>query len=168
MPRTARIFIENACYHILARGNQKQKVFLEVRDFHIYLRLMHKYKLKYGCRIYAYCLMPNHIHMVMESPFGFKAMSAFMHGINHTYAMIFNSKYGRTGHLWQDRYKNMVVLKDEYLINLINYVEFNPVRSGLVSYPADFTWSSYKGRVMGENNLIIDDIRLIEAGQIQS
>lgn len=158
MARSARIFIENACHHIVVRSIQKDVVFKDDEDFNAYLRLIHKYKVKFGCRIYSYCLMDNHVHLVLESPLGIKAMSSFMHGLNQSYAMRFNNKYGRVGHLWQNRYKNFIVVKDDYLINLISYIEFNPVRAGIVLKPEEYTWSSYKARALGENNIILDEI----------
>jgi len=159
MPRASRVFVENACYHIITRGNQKQAVFCDEEDFSHYLKLIHKYKLKWGCLIYGYCLMNNHIHLVLESPFGLKAMSSFMHGLNQSYAMRFNSRYKRVGHLWQNRYKSYIVLKDNYLLNLISYVEFNPIRANLVKQPEDYAWSSYRWRVLGEENILLDKLQ---------
>ena len=69
MPRTARVFIENACYHIISRGNQQQAVFKEAADYEYYLRLIHKYKLEYGCLVYGYCLMNNHVHLMLSVPY---------------------------------------------------------------------------------------------------
>ena len=158
MPRTARVFIDNACYHIVSRGNQQQEVFYDEQDYDCCLRLVHKYKIKYGCLIYGYCLMNNHVHLILESPLGLKAMSSFMHGLNQSYAMKFNNKYQKVGHLWQNRYKNFIVLKDRYLINLISYVEFNPVRAGVVSSPEDYLWSSYRARVLGQKDIILDSL----------
>lgn len=158
MPRTARIFVENACNHIIGRGVQKDPVFKNGGDFMSYLSIIHKQKIKFGCLIYSYCLMPNHIHLVLESPLGLKAMSSFMHSLNQSYAMKFNSKYSRVGHLWQNRYKNFIVLKDDYLIRLISYVELNPVRAGITVNPEDYPWSSYRARVLGDKNIILDSI----------
>jgi len=158
MPRIARIFVENACNHITSRGVQKDPVFRSESDFVNYLNIIHKQKIKFGCCIYSYCLMPNHIHLVLESPFGIKAMSSFMHSLNQSYAMRFNSKYNRVGHLWQNRYKNFIVLKDDYLIRLISYVELNPVRAGIAANPEDYPWSSYRARVFGDKNIILDNI----------
>ncbi len=173
MPRMARLFVENACYHIIARGNGKSVVFRNDEDFGKYLILMHKYKLKFDCLIYSYCLMPNHIHLVLESPRGLKAMASLMHGLNQSYAMSFNEKYEKVGHLWQNRYKSFVVNKNDYLVNLIEYVEFNPVRAEIVYRPEKYAWSSYKARVLGEKSVILDDLQLsaksgqkIELGQI--
>lgn len=159
MARAARVFVENACYHIVVKGNQGETVFREEVDFRYYLKLIHKYKIKYGCMIYGYCLMRNHVHLLLEAPNGLKSMSSFMHGLNQSYAMMFNSKYKKGGHLWQNRYKNFVVLKDSYLINLILYIEFNPVRANIVSRPEDYPWSSYKGRVLGKRDIILDQIK---------
>lgn len=159
MPRVGRVFIENACYHIITRGNQRQTVFYNEEDFNHYLKLIHKYKLRHGCLIYSYCLMNNHTHLVVESPLGLRAMSSFMHGLSQSYAMRFNSKYKRVGHLWQNRYKDFVVLKDEYLLNLISYIELNPVRANLVKGPEDYAWSSYRWRVLGDENILLDRVQ---------
>ena len=169
MPRTGRVFVENACNHIITRGNQKRAVFNNKEDFERYLMLVHKYKLKYGCLIYGYCLMPNHIHLALESPLGLKAMSSFMHCLNQAYAMGFNIKYERVGHLWQNRYKNLVVvLKDNYLYNLITYIEYNPVRAGIVSSPGDYAWSSYRTRVLGHKSIILDELRCGDSSEMRN
>lgn len=158
MPRCARIYVDNACYHMLSRGIDKYAVFIDIDDFTTYIKLAHRYKIRCGCRIYAYALMPNHTHLVAEFPRGLRSMSQFMHGLNQTYAMIFNNKYKRVGHLWQNRYKNLIVAKNEYLLNLIDYVENNPVRSGLAQKPEDYPWSSYRSRTLGKTNIILDKI----------
>ncbi|MBU0605745.1 MAG: hypothetical protein KKH77_05615, partial [Candidatus Omnitrophica bacterium] len=80
----------------------------------------------------------------------------FMHCLNQSYAMSFNAKYEKVGHLWQNRYKNFVVLKDSYLYNLITYIEYNPVRAGIVASPGDYAWSSYRARVLGSTSIILD------------
>ncbi|MBN2453766.1 MAG: transposase [Candidatus Omnitrophica bacterium] len=156
MPRIARVFVENACNHVIARGNEKADIFRAKDDFRTYFLLLHKYKLKYGCLVYGYCLMPNHVHLIMESPSGLKGMSRFMHDVNQSYAMYFNIKYDRVGHLWQNRYKSLVVLRDRYLHNLVAYIENNPVRAGIVSVPEDYQWSSYRARVLGAHSIILD------------
>jgi putative transposase len=164
MPRIARVFVKNACYHIVARGIQNDDVFRNPSDFRNYLRLVHKYKIKTGCRIYCYCLMDNHVHFILESPLGIKAMATFMHGIGMSHALSFNGKYNRTGHLWQNRYKSFVVLKDDYIINLFAYIEHNPVRAKMVARPEDYAWSSYKARMLGEKDIIVDELALVGTG----
>ena len=164
MARSRRVFIKNACYHIIARGIRKEKIFLDDRDYERYLIILRKYKVNFGCHIYCYCLMPNHIHIVLESPKGLKAMSGFMHNLNQTYAMFYNYKYGKVGHLWQNRYKSCVVLKDKYLLNLTSYIEYNPVRAKIVDEPEKYKWSTYRARILGENNYIVDNIDKFYAG----
>lgn len=158
MGRTARLFIQNACNHIIARGIRKQPIFNNSDDYRHYLQLIHKNKIKTKCQIYGYCLMPNHIHLLLGSVKDLKAMSTFMHCVNQSYAMRFNYIYNEVGHLWQNRYKNFVIQEDGYLVNVISYVEFNPVRAGLVKRPEDWPWSSYRGRVLGKQDIIIDSI----------
>ena len=155
MPRGARILLNNVCYHIINRGNQKQKIFLEKSDFERYLQILKHYKRKYGFKLFGYCLMPNHIHIILE-PKQPDELAKLMQGLTQTYTTWFNAKYKKVGHLWQGRFKNMVIQKDNYFIDCVCYVEANPVRLGLVSSPADYLWSSYKDRVFGNKNKLLD------------
>ena len=155
MPRSARVLLDNACYHIIARGNQKQVVFFEEVDYEKYLQLLRKYKLKYRFKLYGYCLMNNHTHMIID-PKEPREISKIIQGLNLSYSIWFNTKYDKVGHLWQDRFKSMVIQKDEYLISCINYIEANPVRGNMVNNPLEYPWSSYKERVFEMNNGILD------------
>jgi len=148
--------LENVCYHIITRGNQKQTIFADEEDFRIYLKFLSKYKEKYRMKLYGWCLMNNHVHMVVESDM----LSKAMHGINLSYAQYFKYKYKRIGHFWQDRYKSFVIQKNEYLINCISYVEYNPARARIVLKPEDYMWSSYRARILGDNNRLLDEISL--------
>lgn len=156
MPRHARLIMDNVCYHIITRGNQKQAIFRDQQDFNVYLKYILKYKMHYNFKIYAWCLMINHVHMVIES----LLLSKVMHGINLSYAQYFKYKYESVGHFWQDRFKSFVVQKDRYLIDCINYIEYNPVRAELVAKPEDYKWTSYKARVLGKNNKLLDHLIL--------
>ena len=100
--------------------------------------------------------MNNHVHILIESD----KLAKFMHGVNLSYTQYFKYKYKITGHLWQDRYKSFVIMKDEYLISCISYIEFNPIRANLVISPAYYMWSSYQTRVLGKSNRLIDPIIL--------
>lgn len=155
MPNAKRILLENVCYHLITRGNQKQKVFMNRGDYLIYLSLLKRFKRKYKFLLYAYCLMPNHVHLVGEIE-NHLLLSNFMHDLNRTYTLYFNNKHGKVGHLWQGRFKNRVIAKDRYLIDCINYVEANPLRSDLVKEIPQYQWSSYNGRVLGRGDKIID------------
>ena len=156
MPRQARLILDNVCYHIMARGNQKKRKFLDETDHRAYLRLISKYKERYGFKIYGWCLMDNHVHMIIESDL----LGKVMHGINLSYAQYFGYKYKTVGHFWQDRYKSYVIQKDGYLINCISYIEYNPVRAKTVLRPEDYSWSSYRARILGENNKVLDELLL--------
>jgi len=146
MPSGPRLLLERACYHILARGNGKQKVFLEQNDFLVCIKKLREYKQEHGFLLYGYCLMPNHIHLIGE-PIVPENLSKFMHAFLRSYTAYFNNRYARVGHLWQGRFKSKVINKDGYLINCVNYIEFNPLRAGLVKSAAEYQWSSYKERV---------------------
>jgi len=156
MPRQKRLIINNACYHIITKGNQQQNVFKEPGDFETYLELLSKYKRQYKFKLYGWCLMNNHIHMVIESD----NLSKVMHCINLSYAQYFNFQYHSTGHFWQDRFKSFVIEKDEYIFNCITYIEYNPVRAKIVSRPEDYRWSSYNARILGKNDGLLDFIIL--------
>ena len=155
MPRTARVTIENGCYHIITRGNQKQSVFAEPQDYEEYLHILTKCKKRYKFKLYCFCLMPNHVHLIIEvkEP---RKLSKIMKVLNLSYTLYFNSKYKKVGHLWQDRFKSRIVEKDAYLLECINYIETNPVRASLVSHINEYPWNSYIFRV--ENNNILDNL----------
>lgn len=156
MPRKARLILENVCYHIITRGNQKQAIFRDKDDYETYMGFVSKYKQKYGFKLYGWCLMNNHIHMVIESGLLAKAM----HGINLSYAQYFSYKYKAVGHFWQDRYKSYPIQKDSYLINCISYIEYNPVRAQIALRPEDHEWSSYRARILGGKNHLLDNLVL--------
>ncbi len=147
MPTGPRLLIPNACYHLITRGNQKQTVFIDNRDYKACLLFLRKYKKCYGFLLYGYCLMPNHIHLVGETSDP-AFLSKFMQGFLRSYTAYFNKKYKKVGHLWQGRFKSKVIVKDGYLIDCIHYAELNPVRAGIVKTAGDYLWSSYKERVL--------------------
>jgi len=156
MPRGPRLLIKNACYHVISRGNEKKVTFKERNDYEKFIRLLSKYKNKYSFKLYGWCLMENHVHMVIESD----RLSKIMHGINLSYAKFFRFKYPSIGHFWQDRYKSYVIQKDNYLLNCITYIEYNPVRAKIALRPEDYVWSSYKARVLGKMDKLLDSIIL--------
>jgi len=141
MARRPRIEFEGAFYHVLTRGNQKQKIFLEEKDFSKYLQILIDYKKRYRFLLYAYVLMPNHVHLLVETKD--VPLSRILQGINQRYTMYFNWKYDTVGHLFQGRYKAILCDKDEYLLNLIKYIHYNPVRAGIVNSLEKYFWSSH-------------------------
>jgi putative transposase len=153
MPTGPRLLIKNACYHITVRGNQRQKVFFDEKDYKRYLLILRKFKRKFGFLLYGYCLMPNHIHLI-GNPKLCANMAKFMQGLSRAYTAYFNKRYKKVGHLWQGRFKSKVIVKDNYLINCIHYVEFNPVRAKIVNSAGESPWSSYQERLLGKNSFI--------------
>ncbi len=161
MPTGPRLLLKNACYHIITRGNQNQRVFLDGQDYEVYISRLKRYKLRYGFLLYAFCLMPNHVHLIGE-PKEMVDLAKFMHGLNRSYTAYFNKKYNKVGYLWQGRFKSKVVVKDNYLIDCLNYIELNPVRANMVKTAQDYTWSSYRERVIMEStfNKIVNNLCL--------
>lgn len=152
MPRTARVTLENACYHIITRGNQRQLVFLDSQDYEKYLHILSRYKRRHKFKLYSFCLMPNHVHLIIEvdNPLD---LSRIMTKINLSYTLYFNYKYKKVGHLWQDRFKSKIIEKDAYLLECINYIETNPLRASLVKRIEEYAWNSYRFRVKNSNLL---------------
>jgi putative transposase len=130
----------------MVRGNQKQITFIKEEDFAKYLDLLRHYKREYGFKLYGYCLMPNHVHLILEVEDGID-LSKIMQGLNQAYTLWFNKKYEKVGHLWQGRYKSMVIQKNKYMLDCLEYVELNPIRANISKSPFDYPWSSWKARL---------------------
>ena len=157
MPRTARIAPQEFVYHILTRGNNKQDIFKDEEDFQKYIDILKKYKEKYHFKLYHYVLMTNHVHLVIETTEEGGELAQIMKGINISYAQYFKTKYKYTGHFWQDRFKSIIISKDEYLLACGSYVELNPVRAGMVKEPKEYPWSSYHANAYGKNDYLVDE-----------
>lgn len=149
MPRGPRITFDNGFFHIINRGNAKQEVFHEPADFDEYLHLLARYKDKFGFKMYHFCLMPTHPHLLWEIPKA-QILSKAMQGITLSYTRFHHAKYEKVGYLWQGRFKNMIIEMEEYLMNCGAYIERNPVRAGLMRKPGEWKWSSYRFYAYGE------------------
>jgi putative transposase len=132
-------------------------VFEDEEDFRGYLDLLFSYKEKYRFKLYHYIIMTNHVHLVMEPLEEGVGLSEIMKGINLSYARHYKRKYGHTGHFWQDRYKSIIISRDEYLLACGSYVELNPVRAKMVSDPQDYPWSSYGVYAYGKKDKLVDE-----------
>jgi putative transposase len=141
MARRPRIELEGGFYHVITRGNQRQKVFLEEKDFLKYLEFLSDYKDRYGFLVYAYVLMGTHVHLLIET--GEVPLSKILQGINQRFTMYFNWRHGTVGHLFQGRYKAILCDRDAYLLSLVKYLHCNPVRAGMVRRPEEYRWSSH-------------------------
>ncbi len=141
MARPLRVEFPGALYHLTARGNARQVIFEDDADRRRFLRLLGREVEQQGWRCYAYCLMDNHYHLVIETPEA--NLVAGMRRLNGAYTQGFNRRHRRVGHLFQGRYKSIVVERDAYLKELCRYVVLNPVRAGLVEAVHQWRWSSY-------------------------
>jgi REP element-mobilizing transposase RayT len=142
MARPLRIEYSGAYYHVTSRGNEKKDVFQSQLDREKFLAYLESATIRYGAAIHAYCLMSNHYHLLMETPRG--NLSRIMRHINGAYTTYFNIKRKRAGHLFQGRYKAILIEADEYLKELSRYMHLNPVRVGIVEWPEQYQWSSYR------------------------
>lgn len=159
MPRIARVLADNQIYHIINRGNRREAVFHDNYDYEKFLKLLLELKEKYSIKIYAYCLMPNHFHIVIYTKYA-EFLSQAMHWISSSYVRYYNKRYNISGHLWQGRYKSFIVQEDAYLLVLLKYVEANPKRAKIVNSCMDFKYSSVKQRI-GNNAFLIDEVPII-------
>ena len=141
-------------FHVCARGNAGQDIFSDDQDRQKYLSLLERYRARYGLRCLAYCLMSNHIHVLFLVP-SVRALSRTMHGLHLAYAMYFNRRYGRDGHLFQDRFSSWVVERGGYLLATKEYIENNPVKAGLTRTKHEYRWSSSTG---DGSNVTVDPI----------
>ncbi len=130
-----------AVYHVTSRGNEKKPVFRDDRDRENFLNTLQHVNKRYNWICHAYCLMTNHYHLLIETPDG--NLSIGMRQLNGVYTQLFNKWHGRTGHLFQGRYKAIVIQKDSHLLEVCRYVVLNPVRAHMVAVPEDWKWSSY-------------------------
>jgi putative transposase len=140
MPRRARIVIPGAPHHVTQRGNRRERVFHTRGDAAAYLDLLHKYAMDLTVEIVAYCLMPNHVHLILVPKNG-DALHRLLKPVHGRYAQRINRLLGHRGHVWQDRYFSSP-LDAGYFVNAVRYVELNPVRAGMVARAEDFRWSS--------------------------
>lgn len=142
MARQSRIEIAGGLYHVIARGNQRRPVFRGPADYEAYLARLQRYEERYAFTLYAYVLMPNHVHLLLEP--GRIPLSKIMQGLQETYVAYFNRAHRTVGHVFQGRYKALLCDKDRYLLALVRYLHLNPVRARLVRSGQDWRWSSHR------------------------
>lgn len=141
MARPLRIEFPGALYHVTARGNARSEIFLDDNDRWLFFSILADLVERYNWICHGYCLMGNHYHLLIETPDG--NLSGGMRQLNGIYTQKFNRSHARTGHVFQGRFKSIVVDKDSYLLELCRYVVLNPVRAGMAQHPKDSPWSSY-------------------------
>lgn len=141
MGRTSRLKGEDAVYHIMQRGNEKRNIFHGYADKERYLRTVKLQQDKHGFQVYSYCLMDNHVHLLIGATGA--DISDVMKGLNVSYVQYFNKKHERCGHLFQGRYKSEIIDTEAYFLQASKYIHLNPVTAKMVAQPIDYDWSSY-------------------------
>jgi len=147
-----RIEIPKTIYHVISRGNNKNNIFLDDKDYNVFLKQLFEVKSEKDFLLYAYCLMPNHFHFIIESVQ--EPLSKIMQKFLTLYAIYFKSRYDRTGHVFQGRYKSKICDKEEYLFKLMQYIHLNPLRAGITKDLNSYKWSShlaYMGKINNKN-----------------
>lgn len=145
MARPLRLEYPDAFYHVTSRGNARKKIYSDDEDRKKFLEVLSGVVNRYKWKIHVYCLMPNHYHLLVETPEA--NISAGMRQLNGVYTQAFNRRHRRVGHVLQGRFKAILVEKEEYLLELGRYVVLNPVKCRLVQKPEDWAWSSYRAMV---------------------
>lgn len=155
MARPLRIEYEGAFYHITARGNERRNIYYSKSDYERFKQYLLESKKKYNCIFHCYVLMGNHYHLIIETHD--ENLNKIMHYINGSYTTYINIRRNRSGHLFQGRYKAILVDKDSYLVELSRYIHLNPVRAKITEKPEDYPYSSYKVYISGGKVDIISE-----------
>jgi REP element-mobilizing transposase RayT len=154
MPRIARKKSSSGIYHVMLRGIDKRDIFLSKRDYQKFIDYVEKARGKSGFLVYAYCLMTNHVHLLLKT--GYEEIGNIVRRIAVGYAQYHNMRNGRTGHLFQNRFRSEAVENDAYFIMVLRYIHQNPLKAGIVEAIEDYKWSSYKEYINKEKGKLVD------------
>ncbi|MDQ6955224.1 MAG: transposase [Mariprofundaceae bacterium] len=154
MPRKSRFYIAGLPVHVVQRGNNRAPIFFDESDYRAYLKWLKDAAKKYCCVIHAYVLMTNHVHLLL-TPEDEMGVSRMMQYLGRYYVPYINHTYGRTGTLWEGRYKSSLVDADGYFLMCSRYIELNPVRASMVSHPREYAWSSYAANAEGKVDVLV-------------
>ena len=153
MPSPRRFLKPGYAYHLVVRGNNKQVIFRESKDFQKYLYLLEEARRKFSALIYNYVLMDNHVHLLVE-PKEDQSISRIMEHVGKSYAKYFNCKYDHIGHVFQGRFKSFAILDEWYFFACTRYIDLNPVKAGLVNDPKDYVWAGYSTLGCGRRGIV--------------
>jgi len=142
MPRRARLSLPGIPWHIIQRGNNRSACFYTDDDYHLYLDTLKEQADKYGCRVHAYVLMTNHVHLLI-TPERKESAALLMKHLGQRYVQYINRTYKRSGTLWEGRFRSCLTQSTDYVLACYRYIELNPVRANMVSHPRGYPWSSY-------------------------
>ncbi len=153
MARIARVVIPNVPHHVTQRGNRRQKVFFQESDYQEYVALMSEWCGRFQIEVWAYCLMPNHVHLIVV-PKSEKDFQMAIGEAHRRYSRMINFREGWRGHLWQGRFASYP-MDDRYLLKAARYIELNPVRAKIIKKPENYPWSSALAHLSGTNDLLV-------------
>jgi len=153
MPRKLRFVLPGVPLHVVQRGNSREPVFFAEADYHAYRRWLKEAAERYRCKIHAYVLMTNHIH-ILVTPADTLGVTRMMQYVGRHYVPYINHTYGTSGTIWEGRYKASLIHAETYLLTCMRYIELNPVRANMVRGPAAYRWSSYRTNAQGQ----VDDL----------
>ena len=154
MPRRARLAVPGIPWHIIQRGNNRAACFYAEADFRRYLRDLGEQAVRYGCKVHAYCLMTNHVHLLVTPQLA-ESAGLMMKHLGQRYVQYINRKYSRSGTLWEGRFRSCLAQEETYVLACYRYIELNPLRAGMVDHPADYAWSSYGCNGQGAEDELI-------------
>lgn len=167
MPRKPRQLTEAGVYHIVTRGNNRQKIFRRIVDFEYFLDLIRKMRAEYRFDLYHYCLMTNHIHLLIRF-YDEESLQKVMQRINLRFAKYFRREYRYVGHVFQDRFRSFGIQKDNYLLECGRYIERNPLAAGMVKELSEYRWSSYAHYANGmKSDLLTDNPLYLDLSQLE-
>ncbi len=162
MARQPRFNIADVPQHVIQRGNNRQPIFFADTDYARYRDTLATAAKRHACEVHAYVLMPNHVHLLV-TPRRPASVSKLMQSLGGRYVRYVNATHGRTGTLWEGRYRASLVDGERYLLACLRYIELNPVRAMIVSDPADYRWSSHRHHALGEADALITEHPLYDA-----
>ena len=157
--RKLREWYPGAIYHLMHRGVRRTEIFSDETDYQVFLEILKVSLDKYQCKIHAYCMMTNHIHLLLET--SEDEIGRFMKCLSERYVMYFNHKYQYRGHLFESRYKSCLVKEDSYFLQTSRYIHLNPVKARIVVKPEDYRWSSYQTMIALKDDRITERNRTL-------
>lgn len=154
MPRPSRLVLPSVPLHVVQRGHNRQRCFHTADDFEAYRLWLHEAALDSACALHAYVLMSNHIHLLLSVE-STEHLAGMMKRVAQKYAQYFNYRHHRSGTLWDGRYKSCFVPTEDYVLTCQRYIEMNPVRAGIVRFPGNYKWSSYRSNGEGRHDQLL-------------
>lgn len=161
MARLPRYFVKGQPLHVIQRGNNRERIFAIEDDYRFYLECLHEATQRQRLAIHAYVLMTNHVHL-LATPATETSLPKTLQSVGRRYVQYFNYTYGRTGTLWEGRYRATLVDTKRYLLTCMRYIELNPVRARMVGHPREYPWSSYRTHAYGQADELVQDHELYE------